>query len=84
MGVIEEKTGGWTDQGDPIRAGMFGDVICENAVRHPLGHELQRFGRDTKERDDVRVPQPFPHDGFLEKRLQRPKTVFSNQGDLHR
>lgn len=70
-----------TDQGDPIRAGVVVDVIGQSAVGHPLGHELERISGDTKERDDVWVSQSLPHDGFLEKQLQRPRTRFSNKDD---
>lgn len=42
-----------TYEGDPIRAVILVDVIGQSAVGHPLGHELERFGGDTQERNDV-------------------------------
>ena len=43
-------------KGNTIRVRIFHDVMCQNAVMHPLGNNLQGLDSDTKERHNFRVP----------------------------
>ena len=65
--MIGRGCGEMTHKGNPIRAGIFRDVMCQNAVGHPLGNDLQRFDSNTKEGHNVGVPQSLPHDRLFEK-----------------
>ena len=58
---------GKAHQADPVRTWVLLDELHQGSVGHPLRDDLQRVCCDSDERDDVRVPQPFPGDGLFEE-----------------
>jgi len=58
---------GKTHQTDPVHTWVLLNELHQGSVRHPLRDDLQRVCCDADERDDVRVPQPFPGDSLFEE-----------------
>lgn len=60
-----------THQLQPAGVWIFSDVVPHVSVRHPFGHHAEgcRCSGDSKERNDVGMRNPLPHNRLLIKNL---------------
>jgi hypothetical protein len=62
---------GSTYEGNAISRLMCLQVLANVTVRHPLTDQTDgKHGRDTDERDNVRMPEELPHDRLAVKCLR--------------